>query len=78
MFLVDQTRQLQPFDAQIVDRHLVLTGLQRHGIEVARLLGRRRRIALADVAEIEASRLTASMTMGFLLAAVSAGVLYVV
>jgi len=33
---------------------------------------------VAEVAEVEASRLTASMTMGFLLAALSAGVLYVV
>jgi hypothetical protein len=33
---------------------------------------------VADVAEIETSRLTASMTMGFLLAAVSGAILYVV
>jgi hypothetical protein len=33
---------------------------------------------LADIAEVEASRLTASMTMGFLLALVSGGLLYLV
>ncbi|MBK1668437.1 hypothetical protein CKO28_10360 [Rhodovibrio sodomensis] len=33
---------------------------------------------IADVAEVEVSRLNASMTMGFLLAAISGGILYVV